>query len=208
MRVVGIAQRVKTGAAKSLHGYRIPFCRLPQPSATGVVLLQVPGDQLCLQAPARDQAGRIRDVIQVCQFREDPKYLSAHCGAERFQRLGSDKEAFGRGVLGKDHLMVVKQQVKVFDAVYAVINVDPRQRSQLDRRGQHFDHSKHALRYSGLNQHPVLARHQQVTPWQSAAQRASQNADQVQPQGARMKFTGLQVSACNCYPSQRLYAFL
>ena len=77
--------------------------------------------------------------------------------------------------------MVGDQQEKVHDTVYAVLNVGLRHRRQLDRRNRHFGRSKHALHYSGLNQHPVLAHHQQITLCRSTALRTSQNANRVQP---------------------------
>jgi hypothetical protein len=114
----------------------------------------VPLDQTFADAARQNGQGGCAGLSQRRQAHRDVMNLRAgqHLVCFRTQQKG-----FGRGPLGPDHLMAIKEQVDIAHLLDAVVQDNSRQANQFARRNQSRTVSGKGTQGGRGDQHPVLA---------------------------------------------------
>ena len=113
-------------------------------------------DQPFLTVIFRYNSGRFAAIIQTRHLWHDFKNFLDRLLWQGIQGKFPCIQALARGAFGKDHLMIVKQQMEIFHFGNFLIHADPRQCRQLDRGNQYPVLAEHPLHHRRRHQHPVL----------------------------------------------------
>ena len=121
-----------------------------------VVFGQSLGERFHQLAFFGDRAGGAGGEARGDDLGEQGGDFRAGLGGDGFERFGAGEQAFGRGAVGSDDLVIIEQEVEIFDPVGVPSDVDAGQGQQLVGGDQHLGAVEQAQGHGAAHEDAVL----------------------------------------------------